>query len=358
MISGQPWIRNVMLRFGIPQDESNTLTNGKEYVSDGSTNGLRIRFNVYHHIQSTDRPSTIEVYNLSSDTRKSLQANKTGVILDIGYTSIDGSDKPQHLTILTGELMASFTRREGPDLITTLLVLSGAGLLLNVAKVGTELDQPAGSLPTGFVETIRGRKKISFAPPVGGGGSTVKLSDIIKTIGQTIPRCLYDEKLVVIPDTIILPKMPTLHGNCASILNQLARTYRFSWNINANNTFVAVHDDSAVVGNSITISAENGNLIRVEPMLNGPLSQQNGVTITSVLNPNIIAKTTGSKVMVISSVNSDLNNTSTAAITASHDPNIVHGYKVTEVTHTGDTHSTQWQSQLVCLFLGPKKAAV
>jgi len=357
MISGQPWIRNVSLRFGIPDESGSKLTGGKEYISDGSPNGLRIRFSVYHHIQSTDRPSTIEIYNLSKDTRNSLRTNKTGVILDVGYTSIDGANTPQRLTILTGELMASFTKREGPDLITTLLVLSGAGMLLNVAKVGAEINQAVGAEPLGFVETIRGRKKIAFAPPVGGGGSTVKLVDIVKTIGQTIPRCLYDEKLIVIPDTIILPKMPTLHGTCASILNQLARTYRFSWSINHNNTFVAVHDDSAIIGNTITISAENGNLIRVEPTLNGPLSKQDGVVITSVLNPNLVAKTTGSKVQVISSVNSDLNNTSSAAIEASHDPDVVHGYKLTEVTHTGDTHSAQWQSQLVCLFLGPKKAS-
>lgn len=291
-----PWLRQVKLFVG-PLEEWRGGGNQKQAVifeGDGTTEKLRIRFEIRKSILSIPQPSQIYIYNLGSAVRKSLQSGTANlekiqerpganIELKVGWENIPLS------TIFRGTLFGCLSEREGPDIITMLSCLAGFG----------------------------GTSKTIVSQTWSGG---TKLSSIVRTLAEKIPG--------VSIGTIDITEYTIGNqglSDCAMVqtwLDNLARTYGFSWWIDKG-SFYAVDDQRPLIGKEVSISYKNGVLLRAEPMLVGPYSKQNGVSIHSLLDPKIEV---GYKVKLESSVN----------------PNINGSWKVHTMTQTGDTHSSEW----------------
>ena len=111
-------------------------------------------------------------------------------------------------------------------------------------------------------------------------------------------------------------------------LDSLARTYGFSWTVEKG-VFYARDDNGVVQSGEIEISTKSnpGFLLRAEPLLKPPQQDLYAVNITCTLNPFIGIM---NKVHLISDIN----------------PHINGRYMVHNLTHTGDTHSSDWQSRI------------
>lgn len=348
--SAQPWIRNIEVILGplgeldLNQGPPNP-NNGKRIFSDGTQAGLRVRFNVKKHIVSTGAPTSIDIYNLSEATRQSIKNNLTQVALNIGYANITGMRN-----IFTGSVLSCFSYREGADIVTSLSCLQFYGGLTQICKIEM-LPDNNGKAQSGQISVANNKlvKKIDFSGDTKDG-SGMTLAGIVKSIAQEIVGVYFDPTLVMVPDVVFKGKGIAFRGQIQDVLNKLARQYGFSWFIDAAR-FYAVTDGSAISSRPVVISSDNGYLIRAEPMFHGPLQGQIGVSITSVLNPLIDLKP-GARIQLKSSVNPGLNNGVNPAYISD---NQGLGYVVTDLTHSGDSHSSQWLSHMECKFMGVRK---
>ena len=82
---------------------------------------LRIGFKVSKNLNTTSNSAVISIYNLSGDTRNKLKEIFDTIILEAGYFQGEGLK-----LLFTGNITESFTKRNGPDLIT--VIQSGDGL--------------------------------------------------------------------------------------------------------------------------------------------------------------------------------------------------------------------------------------
>jgi hypothetical protein len=350
--SAQPWIRNIEvilgplgeldLSQGPPKPNPN---NGKRIFSDGSQAGLRVRFTVKKHIVSTGAPTTIEIYNLSESTRQAIKNKLTSVAINVGYANITGMRN-----IFSGSVLSCFSYREGADIVTSLSALQFYGGLTQICKIEMMPDNE-GIAQSGqiIVGADKLTKKVEFHSS-GADGSGMTLYGIVKTLGQSIAGVFFDPELVIVPNVTFSGKGLAFRGQIQDILNKLARQYGFSWFIDAAR-FYAVTDGSAISTRPVIISSDNGYLIRAEPMFEGPAQGQIGVSITSVLNPLIDIKP-GARVQLKSTINPGLNNAANQTY-ISNDQGL--GYIVTDLTHSGDSHSSQWQTHMECKYMGVRK---
>lgn len=76
---------------------------------------LRFSFSIEKTLTETLNTSTIKIYNLSPDSRKTVEAPNNAVVLKAGYAKDKGA-----LTIFVGIVRRSLTRREGSDWVTEL----------------------------------------------------------------------------------------------------------------------------------------------------------------------------------------------------------------------------------------------
>lgn len=335
-----PWLRQIEVILG-PLFEENTepsATNGsgKRIFADGTMNSMRVRFNVFKHACSTGRPSIIEIYNLSEKTRASIQVGFTQVILNIGYSNI-----PKMQTLFTGSLLSCFHRREGADIITQIGAVSGYGGLNNIVTMTSTID--ANGIFSGMkISDLNGKEK-SFEMIED---KDWQVTVFIKILADMIPNVKVDPAMISVSTTKLLTKGFVVQGTIEICLNELARMYGFTWGIN-NKEFYAFDDNAALQGEPAFISYENGYLIRVEPQLNGPLQGQTGLTVVAVLHP-LLELGPGKRIQVKSSINKDL---SSANNKLTNDPNSKLGYRATAITHSGDSHSSQWMSHIECDYL-------
>lgn len=82
---------------------------------------LRIVFRVSKDLNNTSNNALISIYNLSKDTRNKLKEVFDIIILEAGYFQGEGLK-----LLFTGNITESFTKRNGPDLIT--VIQSGDGI--------------------------------------------------------------------------------------------------------------------------------------------------------------------------------------------------------------------------------------
>jgi hypothetical protein len=267
-------------------------------VGDGTTNTLRIRFELRKHCMSTAAPSLIHVYNLSSQLRNTLAkiaGKKEGgseIELKIGWQNT------RVMTVFSGSLLACYSERQGPDIVTTLVSLAEFG-----SMVRTVISQTfnAGATLVSMIKSIAGQ-----IPSV--------------TIGQ-----------INVTDVTIGNQGWSHWGAAKNCLDRLARIYGFHYWFD-NGVFHAC-DDAKVLSESAIplVSYKNGRLKRVEPILTTPFQQFSGVTVQALIDPNVLV---GGSVQVESKINPSLNNR----------------YQVTTLTMTGDTHSNEWDMRIESLY--------
>lgn len=287
MNSVQPYIRQVELTIGPLPDYMGGGDQAKavRIFSDGSQNGLRVRFSIRKHIVSTASPSQIFLYNLSPATRRALHRSGTAMTLRAGWAN---TALP---IIFSGGLLAATHQREGSDIVTTLISLPGGGVSRSIVS------------------------------RTDAGGT--RLRDLVIDLAKQLPGVTIDPKLIDIRDVAIGAQGTSFAGPTSEYLDKLARVHGFSWTI-VDGVFQA-GDDRKSFPTGVVISSANGTLKRAEPMLMTPMQLQAGVTITSILNPWVQP---GRDVKLISDLNPRLNGT----------------YKAHTLAHSGDTHSSQWET--------------
>jgi len=89
--------------------------------------GLRMNFSIEKHLETTPNPATLEIFNLSRETRALFEEEETQVMIDAGYGDNTGR-------IFSGDIMRCITRKEGPDFISRLDLADGF-LALTQARV-------------------------------------------------------------------------------------------------------------------------------------------------------------------------------------------------------------------------------
>lgn len=344
----QPWIRNIELIIGPVIGEINDVNSppdfskGLRVFTDGSQNGLRVRFQIHKHIQSTSRPSSIEVFNLSEASRQAIRVGMTQITLNVGYENFEMQ------TLFTGSLLTSNSHREGSDIVTVLQALPGYGGMSKVVKgeaVSDSFGAPVEYALTSYGVNYKTGKPMSVEFKIA---EPRRLKSLLRAMGAAFLGVDdISEDTIDVPDDLELPKSGfAFAGLLGDALDKLARTYGFSWGVN-NGIFRVYSDkEDQPAGNPIVISGDNGYLIRAEPVLYGPFQGQIGVSITSVLNPAVHAQP-GQRVQLISRINPSLN-----IAESNPDKYKTQGYRVTSLTHSGDSHSSQWQTHMECLYMG------
>jgi len=286
-----PYLRRVKLLIG-PLEEWRGGGDARQAITlegDGTQNGFRIKFNITKHCISTASPSSIQIYNLSRGLRNSLQKAGAQIALFVGWDNIDYS------LLFTGSLLNSYSARQGADIITTLL------------------SNPAFG---GMSKTIISK---TFA-----GGTDVKT--IVLDLAKSIPGVIVDPKNIQIENNATLGNQGL--SMCAptnSLLDSISRVHGFSWHVD-NGVFYAVTDGKPL-SSSGRVLIDPQNLLQAEPMLASPMQVRAGVSISCMLNPNIVPN---GVVSLQTALNENING----------------DYVVHNLSHSGDTHGQSWESRI------------
>ena len=289
----KPYLRRAQVTIG-PLEEWRGGGDERLAISlygDGSMVGFRIKFYVHQHVISTATPTVIQVYNLSQGLRNQLQKPGIQIALLVGWYNTD-------MTLLfTGSILATVNKRQGPDIVTTIMSNAAFG---------------------GLSRTVISQTWAS--------GTSVK--NIVQSLAKKIPSCTVDPKNISVSNTKRMGSQGwSFAGPVNEALDKLSRVYGFSWRVE-NKVFYAIDNGTALkTGIKPVISTKSGWLLRAEPMLAGPMQQRAGVSIHSLLNPLI-------RPGGLLTLESDLN------------PSLNRDYVVHNVSHSGDTHGQDWSTHI------------
>lgn len=245
-------------------------------LADGSNDHLRVQVETQKTVTGEPNRSTISITGLSRETRRAIHANLTRVQCIAGYQSSASSAA----ILCSGALMSALTVRQGPDLVTRLVILDGMGGM------------------------TRGAYSRAYL-----GGTPV--ASVIKELAASMPG------VTVGPINVkgnLFPKGLQLSGSSTSQLNKMADQYGFSWSVQ-NGVFQAITDGTDT-GNVFSFSSKT-NLIQCVPLLNGPLQVQVGIEVTAKFEARIKP---GDRMIVQSDINPQLSGTYTpTAVNSSFD---------------------------------------
>jgi hypothetical protein len=263
-----PWIRRLLVTIG-PIGEWSNATNGAgdiiQILSDGTQNTLRITATINKTIMGIPSPSTICLYNLSRATRTALQTTLSKLTLSAGWNNTALSKEFQ------GSILACYTERQGPDLITTIIALQGVGPLIKSTVSKTYIEG-------------------------------AKIKDIVKDIAGSISGISLSESNIKGIDGVIGSGGWSFSGSAKDALTALASEYGFSWTVDDGCFYFL--GDAAKFSGIVVLDGDNGGLMNVSPILSGPLQMQTGVNIKAVFVPGVLP---GSTVRIKSNVMSKLN---------------------------------------------------
>lgn len=303
----QPWLRQIEVVVGPLPDwkvvgplQPDQEKKAVRIYSDGTNDRLRVRFRLNKHAVGVPMPGLIEVYNLGPELRSVLNNRGAQLIIRAGWSNDELTE------LYSGSVQAAWSRREGSDIVTALVCLSGAGAVQRTYTDPTTRDWYA-------------------APGASIGGEGVLLN-----FASEFPGISLDPKNIVVPDKVIGSRGYSFTGLLSECMNDLARVYGFTWAI-VDDAFQA-NLDGIPLGRVVEINSKNGFLLRAEPMLSSAFQMQAGIVIHSLLHPHILP---ARGIKVESAVNPGLNGT----------------YYAQSVTHAGDTHSTQWETITETVFV-------
>ena len=290
MQANQPLNRRVELKIGpLPEWQGGGSANAAvRLYGDGTTDHLRIKFDVHKNIASTSTPTVFTVYNLSPGIRASLQKAGIQIAAHVGWNN------SALVELFKGGVQACVSRREGADIVTDILCLAGFGA------------------------TARGVMSVSF-------NAGVPIKDLVLDAAKKLAGVTIDEKLIKLDPAVTGSQGYSFAGRASNFLDKLARTYGFSWWI-TDGIFHALTDTEALQTGTVVISSASG-LLRADPQLSSPMQIVSGVTIKSILNPHILP---GREVKLVTKIN----------------PALSGMYKVHTLSHSGDTHSSNWETSI------------
>ncbi len=259
---------------------------------------LRIAFECVKNQFSNRIPNTLTavVYNLKESTRQRIIEHGKTVQLEVGY----GTGRLRRLFI--GQLRHAIPEHEGTEWKTTLYCMDA------------------------YLQTLESRVNLTFR-----SGTPVQkvIEDTADAFGTDGGRALLQD-LPPLPNTL---GSVTLTGSAREAMDMLGRSYGFTWGFQDGRIEV-VGPDPHFADEAIVISKATG-------MIGSPVVTDLGVTLTTLLNPDlrvnrrILVKSVGAGVKV------------GQIEVRKFIPTLQAGtYRIGEIIFTGDTHENAWTARI------------
>jgi len=252
--------------------------------------GVRIKFKIGKTSESSPNKATIEIYNLSPESRNFFDKGELKIVLEAGYRDLIS-------TIFIGDISNSSESTSvvhvsnPPDTITTLNCGEG-----QVAMDTAHTDK--GFLAGTPVQSV--------------------ITELTSDISIFFPGAIKPNSSNIPPITsAFLPFGLTISGSPKIALDNLSKTYNFDWSIQ-NGAIVVTKDREPTKDTAVIVTSKTGLLGRVERKEGG------SILFKSLLNPRIIP----------------------AAAVRLGTPPEVSWYKVQTVNFEGDTHGEAWVSEV------------
>lgn len=222
---------------------------GELYVGRGGETGkqIYIHFIVEKSISSKANDATIRIHNLSPSSRNSIGTEFTNVEIEAGYIPPGGTDTTG--IIFSGQIRDFEHTREGPNLITT--VTAGDGDMA-IRKATISKTYPAGTMPDAVVTDI-------FEQFAGHG---------------------VEQGEWIFPPMEPFVRPYSICGPCSREANVLGRGKGFYWNI--QNNFLEIIPRDLYLPIPTLVNSRTG-------MIGFPKITDNGIRVTSLINPEIRA---------------------------------------------------------------------
>ncbi len=288
-----PFIRRIRVTLG-PLEEYKGAASGdvKAFESDGTPQTLRVVCNISKTIMGMPNPSTISIYNLSRGTRGSIQRSLTKITVEAGWRNTE------LVKIFQGSVVSVVNERNGADIISKISAIPGYGAL------------------------TRATTSVTYA-------EGVPLLTAVKDMASNLEGVSVSAESLKAIDGAFDKGGWSFAGAVKDGLT--ANEYGFSWTVD-DGTFQAVGDESNFDGITV-LNGQNGGLIMVSPILQGPMQIRTGVKMKAIFTPGVKA---GSTVRVQSSIDEDLNG----------------DYRVHTVNYSLDTHTDNWTMDIDSLRYG------
>ena len=281
----RPWLRRIVVTLG-PLEEWRGQSAGEvvQFEADGTPKGLKVTGSFQKTLMGMPNPSTVNVFNLSRDTRDAIRGSLTKITVQVGWQNTE-----LH-TLFQGSVLSAVSERSSADIVTKIAAIPGYGAM------------------------VRGVSSKSYA-----AGTPVR--DVVKDMARDMPGLTISDSGLEGLDGSIGKSGWSFAGSTKDGLTQLANEHGFSWHVD-DGAFKAV-GDKARFGGYVELNGKDGGLISIVPVLTGPMQIQTGVKIKAIYVPGIIA---GSSVRV----NSDIS------------PKLSGEYRVHTCNTSIDSHSDQW----------------
>lgn len=285
-------------------------------VADDSGNGLdlarlHVRFQVNHWIVSTPNTLVARIYNLSDATTQRINDEFTLVELSAGYPG-------QYGRIFRGTIKQLRRGRESATDTYLDLFAADADIAHNWAVINRSLA--AGWTP----EQVRRACLQSF------GGADPKVTD-----GKTTEGLGQNQA----------PRGSVYFGMTRETMQDLATTYRMNWNLN-DNELNMIAESAYLPGDAVVINETTG-------MIGVPQQTQEGITVTTLLNPNVgagmLVKINQADIAQYLKNNAPIGLSYTATDLPAFHTAADGLYKVLYVDHVGDTRGNEWETRLTCI---------
>jgi hypothetical protein len=262
-----------------------SLVLNKPGVQGLDISGLRFSFDVTKTLDATANAARIEVYNLSQDTRTFAESDDVEIILAAGYSGLN--NQPIAKGIFRGDIVRIQTEKRGGDVITT---IETGDAIKAIAQKNVNISLKEGTPVLTLVQQA--------ALQLGVGIGELQGFD-----GQSFLRGYSGS------------------GKASDQLSLIADRIEADWSIQ-DGVLQFVKRDSSLSGKILVFSPETGLIGSPNKKIDD--QGKTNVQFTSLLQPDIKP---GIRARVTSRfVNGD--------------------YKVTKVTHRGDTRSGNWYSEV------------
>jgi hypothetical protein len=234
--------------------------------------GLKVVFDIEKVSIATSNKAKIEVYNFSSGSRVSFQKKGLVIRLEAGY-------KGTTETLYLGDVVRVYTKRKGPDIITTFECGDAEKQLINAHF---NQSYPAGTTYVSIIQDIAKALSVNFGVCIG------------------FPDLKYNSGV-------------TFSGAIRHILTDLLRKQSLEWSI--HNNYLQIIPIRAYNGDEAAVLSASTGLIGV------PSQKESGIECISLLNPKLLP---GSGVEVVSDTINGF-------------------FKIRKAHFEGDSHGEKWQ---------------
>lgn len=264
---------------------------GKPGTTGLIVENLRVKFSIQKTSESAANSALINVYNLKPESRAFVENTGLNITLQVGYTGT-GPEDGLIENIFTGDIFRAATEKQDQDIVTCFECLDG-GLALKTATVNTSFS--GGKTRAAVVDYLA--RELAMAH----GLSYNKLS---------------------IADSSQFVNGITLVGPVKQHLDTIVPTLGLVWYIRDGEVIITSPKNMDLPG-AVLVSKDTG-------MIGIPVKREQGLELTSLLNPRIRP---GSTIQVVSVESAKLNGY----------------YHVERANYEGDTLEGNWEVKVEAL---------